>query len=178
MTKELIILNGHPDPRPERFCAALCDAYERGAKAASWMTRRLDVGRLGLGALAGHDRNRAAQEEVETMLAAIRAAGRLVVVFPLWVNEPPEMLQTLFHRLACMPDGARPSQTRVIVTMELPALMLKATKDARREIDPQAVTLPGIVIRDMTVIGCVNSISLAQRKTWLDTVEQYGKCAA
>jgi len=29
-----LLVNGHPDPSPERFCSALCDAYEDGARKA------------------------------------------------------------------------------------------------------------------------------------------------
>ena len=34
--RHILVVNGHPDPAPERFCAALCDAYEEGAVEAGW----------------------------------------------------------------------------------------------------------------------------------------------
>ena len=52
MSRNILVVNGHPDPRPERFCAALCDAYSAGAQAQGCATRRLDVGSLRIPAAA------------------------------------------------------------------------------------------------------------------------------
>ncbi|HWA60997.1 MAG TPA: hypothetical protein VG939_06460 [Caulobacteraceae bacterium] len=43
--RRILIVNGHPDPAPERLCAALASAYGEAARAAGRETRRL--GRAG-----------------------------------------------------------------------------------------------------------------------------------
>ncbi len=49
--RRILVVNGHPDPRPERFCAALCARPIRMAPSpAGWEVRRLDVGKLDLSA--------------------------------------------------------------------------------------------------------------------------------
>jgi len=46
MAKRILVINGHPDPRPERFCAGLADAYATAAVAAGHDVRRIALGKL------------------------------------------------------------------------------------------------------------------------------------
>ena len=46
MARRILVINGHPDPGPERFAAALAGAYIKGASLAGHQIRRLDVGAL------------------------------------------------------------------------------------------------------------------------------------
>src|ERR1700744_979013 len=99
MSHNILVVNGHPDPRPERFCAALCDAYEDGARARGCATRRLDVGALQISALAasgaeGHGRNDPLSE-LEQAFRLLRAADRLAIVYPLWADAPPAELRQM-----------------------------------------------------------------------------------
>jgi putative NADPH-quinone reductase len=180
LVRQLLVLNGHPDPRPERFCAALCDAYERGAREGGWATERRDVGALGLGALSGQRGQQADQRAVDEMLAAIRRADRLIVIFPLWADEPPQMLQALLGRLSYLPDGAGLPEAHVIVTMDLPAFILKpaAAERGRADSTGYAVSLRGLPSRNVTVIGSVNAIGAERRRGWIDTMREYGMRAA
>lgn len=43
MAKKVVIIDGHPDPSPDRFCHALADAYGDGAMAAGADVTRVDV---------------------------------------------------------------------------------------------------------------------------------------
>ena len=46
MARNIVVINGHPDPSGERLCAALAGAYVRGASAVGHQIRRIDVGAL------------------------------------------------------------------------------------------------------------------------------------
>ena len=46
MGKRILILLGHPDPRPERLCRALAEAYHAGAVEAGHEVAVIDVARL------------------------------------------------------------------------------------------------------------------------------------
>src|ERR1700678_1061239 len=81
----VLVVNGHTDPRPERFCAALCDAYEGGARTAGWALRRLSVGSL------------VGKQDRELALAYIGWSTRLMVVCPLWLDQSPAPLRDLFE---------------------------------------------------------------------------------
>ena len=40
----ILVINGHPDPSPERLAAALAKAYAEGAETAGHQVRRIDIG--------------------------------------------------------------------------------------------------------------------------------------
>jgi len=76
----ILVVNGHPDPAPERFCSALCDAYEEGARQAGRTVRRLTIGLL---------------NNVEARNAGLEQIGwatQLMVVYPLWLDQPPALV--------------------------------------------------------------------------------------
>lgn len=46
MRKRIVIIDGHPDSREERFVHALARAYQAGAEAAGHEVKRIRVGEL------------------------------------------------------------------------------------------------------------------------------------
>ncbi|MGZ6009154.1 MAG: NAD(P)H-dependent oxidoreductase, partial [Rhizomicrobium sp.] len=46
MPKRILVINGHPDTRDERFCSGLTKAYVEAAAEAGHEVRRIDVGAL------------------------------------------------------------------------------------------------------------------------------------
>lgn len=46
MANRTLVIDGHPDPAPERFCHALAAAYAEGATATGRAVRRIEVARL------------------------------------------------------------------------------------------------------------------------------------
>jgi len=174
MSRNILVVNGHPDPRPERFCAALCDAYSKGAQARGCATRRLDVGALKIPAAANDDLR--AWDGVEAAYRLLRAADRLAIVYPLWANAPPAGLRQLFvylSRLRARLDAQPSAKTaRLVVTTELPAFLYR---DGR---DQDAISLAGIQAEAPTFIGSVETISSAQRVKWLEEMRSFGTRAA
>ena len=158
--RKILVINGHPDPRPERFCAALCEAYEAGAQSAQYEVRRLDVGAL---ALAEPE----AAASMDAVLDLVRWSNRLVIVFPLWLDGPPEQLRLLFNQIALA--GGRERMARVVVTMEMPAF---AHRNSSR--GAHMTVLSGVKADKPIFIGCVNTISSDQRKHWLKSVHELG----
>jgi putative NADPH-quinone reductase len=173
MSRNILVVNGHPDPRPERFCAALCDAYAAGALARGCATRRLDVGALNLAALsAAHDED-PDWESVEQAFRLVRAADRLAIVYPLWADGPPVELRQMFDYVSRLGAHLAPSaphktaKARVVVTTGLPAFLYrgKLKDDALR----------GVEASEPTFIGSVEAISCAQRMRWLEQMHGYGE---
>jgi hypothetical protein len=39
--RKILLINGHPDPSPERLCSGLTSAYAQGAQAAGHVVRRI-----------------------------------------------------------------------------------------------------------------------------------------
>ena len=167
--ERLLIVNGHPDPRPERFCAALCQACLTGAAAAG---RNADI--LALGALFPADGD-AQSEEATRALALLHQPARLTVIFPLWLDKPPEIVTRFFERVERSRD-APPRRAHVVVTMSLPAFAHRSMLRDRE--GPQhiqhAMSLPGLEMDALNFVGSVDTISQAQREEWLYKLRRLG----
>jgi putative NADPH-quinone reductase len=166
----ILIVNGHPDPRPERFCAALCDAYQSGARSGGRNASRLDVGALAFGADSF-----LCAEELDSALRKIRSASQLMIVFPLWLDQPPAILRSLFGHLAG--DGVTAHEVRTIITMEMPAFAHRALALDGGDTSglAQRLSLPGITCQERVFIGGIDTISSAQRAAWLGKMREQGK---
>ncbi len=177
MSKNILVVNGHPDPRPERFCAALCEAYAAGAQARGCTTRRLDVGALNLAALAAASGGDAAWDDVEQAFRLVRAADRLAIVYPLWADGPPAPLRQMFDyvsRLGAHIDPLTPpaKAARVVVTTGLPAFLYRGK---RRDVAKAPLPLCGVAAGEPLYIGSVDDISAAQRMRWLEQMRGFGQ---
>ncbi len=168
----ILIVNGHPDPRPERFCAALCDAYEEGARSAGRLVKRLDAGSLNLDAHNAADRH-----AIAVAFEKIRWATRFAVIFPLWLDEPPVALRELFSRSrGGTASGQVDRWAKTVITMELPAfahrnlMRVEQTGGLKKH-----MTLAGLRCSDDTFIGGIDTISAQRRANWLQTLRNCGK---
>ncbi len=173
MSRNILVINGHPDPRPERFCAALCDAYAAGAAARGCATRRLDVGALHIPApSASLDNDPAPWDGIEQAFRLMRAADRLAIVYPLRADGPPAELRQMFDyvsRLGAQLDPTRRATkaARVVVTTGLPAFLYRGKL--------KADGLCGVAAGAPTFIGSVESISCGQRMRWLEQMHGFGE---
>jgi len=170
--KTLLVINGHPDPRNERFCAGLSNAYQQGAEDGGWQVRRLNVGACPQEALEALKHG--SGDSAKAMLADIAWADRLAVVYPLWFGQPPQDLHLLFSHLAegrCVPANGR--KAHVIVTMDMPAFAYRRLLQPGAETQPM-LDLPGLIAEDPVLIGCVSSIALEQRERWLAAMRDFG----
>ncbi|MEI9993505.1 MAG: NAD(P)H-dependent oxidoreductase [Rhizomicrobium sp.] len=174
MNRSVLVVNGHPDPRPERFCAALCDAYERGARAAGNATRRLDVGALQLSALVlAEAPGSEPLDAMELAFRLVRAADQLAIFYPLWAGAPPPELHQLFDMVARLnahlhPEPAGDKTANVVVTSGLPALFYRGRPDTRP-------ALRGVAAGEPLLIGSVDTISPRLRTRWLEQMQGRGE---
>ncbi|HTQ15505.1 MAG TPA: NAD(P)H-dependent oxidoreductase [Rhizomicrobium sp.] len=164
----IALINGHPDPRPERFCAALCRSYAEGAVASGHELR--------IFAMENADAEKSRVGEAEPAFAALDWANRIAVVFPLWLDRPPEPLTRLFQdwRAHAATSGrfeACERRARLIVTMAVPAFAHRA----RWRGAGSALSLPGIDHARLTCIGSVEAISSGQRHAWLADIREMGR---
>ncbi|HWA29947.1 MAG TPA: NAD(P)H-dependent oxidoreductase [Rhizomicrobium sp.] len=160
MEKHVLVINGHPEPSPERFCNALSRAFYIGAQSSGWKVHRLE-------AATGCFRSGEMKSTipVDTAAGLMHAADRLAIVYPLWFDAPPAPVQTLleaaakFRQTADLPK--RPRSAQLVVTMELPAFIHRAMLKER---DAQQVTF----------IGSVSALTDAQRQQWLHDIRILG----
>lgn len=178
-TKSVLVLNGHPDPGPERFCAALCAAYAEGARSSGCTAERLDVGAL---ALPGSESGRPSwlQNEAADVLERLWLADRLFIAFPMWLGGPPPALRLILNEFARWRESAaaqlgaaiEKKDVHVVVTASLPGLVYRTSRGA--PVGEWATALSGLRIAQAVLIGSVETISRDDRSRWLDTVRRLG----
>ena len=98
---KILVVNGHPDPSPDRFVAALAAAYAQGARSAGHAVEEVAVGALDLPFLA-NDAEFAtpAPDAIATVQAQVVAASHVVLVYPLWLGTMPAKLKAFLEHLA------------------------------------------------------------------------------
>jgi putative NADPH-quinone reductase len=193
MGKRILIINGHPDARPERFCAALAEAYAQGAATQGRELRRLTVGALEFPLI----RSRAVFEDTDPP-ACIQAAQKdltwaehIVLVHPLWMGSAPAFLkgfveQTFRYGFAMpqpgvgMPHGLLGGRSaRIVVTMGMPAAAYAALFGGFgvKAMERSILALAGIRPIRHTYVGQVES-DANSRHRWLEKLRQMGSRAA
>jgi putative NADPH-quinone reductase len=137
--RNILVLNGHPDPQARGLCPALCDAYAQGAQEGGHTLRRLDVARLDFGFL--HSQAEFEKGSAPAAIAAAQAdllwANHLVLVYPMWLGDMPAIMKAFFEQ-TLRPGFAftnRPSgfpirhltgrSARIIVTMGMPTTVYR-----------------------------------------------------
>ncbi|PPD43070.1 MAG: dehydrogenase [Methylocystis sp.] len=191
MPSKIVVIQGHPDCAPERFCRALADAYARGAASAGHEVRRIDVASLDFPLLRTQtDFERgivppAIAEAQET----IRWADHLTFVYPLWLGDAPALLKgfieqtfrpgfALRYREGRLPYGLlKGKSARLIVTMGMPALVYRFYFFAHglRNLERNVLSYAGVSpVRD-TLIGSIKSMDRATCEGWLATAESLGR---
>jgi len=182
--RRIVVVNGHPDPRPERYCGAICDAYMDGVKTQDVKARYLAVGEVAPGP-SGFLPNRGyggVSDKVASAIDDLRWANWLVIVFPLWLNGPPPSLQAMFHaygeqlKRIGMPQGTmtRPKDGHIIVTMSMPSILFGIGR-SRSSGNPLSLCLKGVEPRRTTFIGGVEGLSDKARTQWLSDVRSVGR---
>jgi putative NADPH-quinone reductase len=135
MAKRILVINGHPDIRPERYCSALVNAYAESAGKAGHEIRRIDVGALSFPLLVRFEDFQSPPDNPDICKAQadIQWAEHLVFIHPLWLGAAPAMLKGFLERVACggfgfdsgtagnPKRGLTGKSARLIVTMAMPA---------------------------------------------------------
>jgi putative NADPH-quinone reductase len=183
MEKRMLVINGHPDPRPERFCAALSEAFAAGTRVNGWETRRLSIGNVPPSCSAPRKGDDEFSPSVIDAIDGIRWASRLAIIFPLWFDRPPEILRSLFERLSCKETavgGYVERLAHIVVTMEMPAFMYRSpSHNDKNPFDKEPLlSLPGVCPVDPILIGSIDTITGEQRRNWLRDVRLYGERSA
>jgi putative NADPH-quinone reductase len=138
-SKNILIINGNPDPSPQRLSRAIADAYREGAINGGHHPRQIDVGALSLPILrtAAEFAGRSNEKAIIQAQAAFIEADHVVFIYPLWLGGPPALLKAFMEMLGCgqfllhekkgsFPQGGLKGRSaRVIVTMGMPPLLYR-----------------------------------------------------
>jgi putative NADPH-quinone reductase len=144
-SKNILIVDGHPDSSPERLSSALAKAYRNGAEAAGHSVRQIDVGAMQFSPLrnATEFASRPTDDVIIEAQEEFLKANHIVFIFPLWLGGPPALLKAFLEQVARgqfllrerkrgFPQGGLKGRSAsVIVTMGMPPLLYRVIFGAR-----------------------------------------------
>ncbi|MEW6390629.1 MAG: NAD(P)H-dependent oxidoreductase [Pseudomonadota bacterium] len=188
MAKRILIVNGHPDPSADHFCAALCEAYVGGATASGHAVRRLDLDTVNAPILT--DASAFAEppaKDVQAVQAAMVEAEHLVIVFPLWLGGVPARLKALLEQVyrggfgfQVGPRGwnrkLKGRSARLVVTMGMPGPFFRVVFGGHgvKALARGVLWLSGYRPIRTSIIGGIEMIGAKGRADWLARMRALG----
>jgi putative NADPH-quinone reductase len=191
MSKRILIIDGHPDPRTGRYVHALAKAYAVGADVGGHEIRTLLVGDMDFPVLARNEdfRDERPPRPIGTAQEAIAWADHLVILYPLWLGSMPAKLKAFFEQVL-RPGFAfaeargkglpkkllKGKSARIVVTMGMPALFYRFVYRAHslKSLEHNILAFCGIRPVRATLVGMVEGMSSARRMAWLAKMERLG----
>jgi putative NADPH-quinone reductase len=184
----ILVINGHPDPSPERLCAALARRYVEAAIEAGHEVRQVTLGQMDVPMLTTMAEFEAPPgEAIRAIQSDLLWSSHLLLVFPLWLGTAPAKLKALLEQLMRQsfgfetgPQGMTPRlkgrTARVVVTMGMPALIFRLYFGAHGVLglEKGILGLAGLGPIRRLLLGGVASASPAQRLNWLDRMARLG----
>lgn len=192
MPRRIVIIQGHPDKSPERFCRALADAYRRGAQSAAHEVRTIDVASLKFELLRSQTEWQSSVPSADILMAQdeIRWAEHLVFIYPLWLGGMPALLKGFLEQVArpgfAVGGEAAGTQwrqllkgrsARVVVTMGMPAFVYRWYFGAHslKSLERNILKFVGIKPIRESLIGMVAAEVGGAREKWLSKLEALGR---
>ena len=190
----ILIIDGHPDPRPQRFLHGLARAYREGAEAAGHEVKTIAVGAMDIPLLrtAEDFQNGKPSASIEEAQQKIIWADHLLILFPLWLGAMPAVLKAFFEQtlrpgfaFAEAKKGRLPIKllrgktSRIVVTMGMPGFFYRFYLRAHslKSLEKNVLAFCGIKPVGSSVIGMIEGMSAKQRANWLARMAALGRKA-
>lgn len=192
-SRRVFVLDGHPDPAPERFVHRLAEGYEQGAHAGGHQVMRLRLADLDVPLVRGKDDYHGdPPEQLRACLDAIEWAQHVAILHPLWLGTMPAALKALFEQLV-RPGFAfstprlgawpvkfwRGKTARIVITMGMPRPAAWWLLGLGGASGPQRAILRSSGFRGVrtTLIGGAEGLSSEARSAWVARVAELGRAA-
>jgi putative NADPH-quinone reductase len=189
--KRIFLLNGHPDAAPERFCAALADAYAAGALRSGHEVRRLDLGAMDFPLIRSAEQSNKGDvaPDARRVQDALEWANHIVLVYPLWLDDQPAYLRALFEQVFrygfvhvdfdANNKRLKSKTAHTVVTMGVSRreYLFDSRAYGLKMLETGLWKYAGIKPVRRTLIGSIHSIDEAARKAWLTRLTDDGAAA-
>ena len=178
----IAVIDGHPDPAPERLCHALAESYAEGAVASGHEVQRVAVAAMDLPLLRSEAEfhGDTVPEAAREAQKAIEWAEHLVLIYPLWLGTMPAALKALLEQtlrpnfamdyIGKWPAGRLKGRSaRVVVTMGMPALAYRWWFGAHslKSLERNVLKFVGIKPVRETLFGMVGEANEGTGAGWL-----------
>jgi putative NADPH-quinone reductase len=184
MLKKILLIDGHPDPSPQRFDHALTEEYRRAAVAAGHEVRVTQLGTLQFPWLrTSQDFHSGKPPAVIVQQQQFLSwAEHVVIVYPLWLGSMPALLKAYLEQLLrpgfafeAAKANSSPKKllqgrsVRIFVTMGMPSLFYTLVYRAHslKSLERNILGAAGFKPIRATVIGHIEGVSAKQRKAIL-----------
>jgi putative NADPH-quinone reductase len=191
MARNIVVIDGHPDPSSERYCHALARAYVEGARSSGNAASLITLAECEVGFLRSQAEWREAEPgpDIRKAQEAIGAADHLVIIYPLWLGAMPALVKAFFEQafrpgfavkrgeMSLNPGMLTGKSARVVVTMGMPALVYRwfFLAHSLKSLERNILKFAGLGPIRATLIGGVETIGDAGRKAWLEKLRQFGR---
>lgn len=192
MSRHILVLQGHPDPRPIHLCHALADAYAGAARAARHKVRAIAIASLDFPMLRTQQDWATGQPlpVIRDAQRSIAWADHLVFVFPLWLGTMPALVKAFLEQtfrpgfaVSDAQDGAvwekllTGRSARIVVTMGMPALVYRWYFRAHgvRSLERNILAFSGIGPIRESLIGGVGDKDATARGRWIARMQEFGR---
>lgn len=191
MKRNIVIIDGHPDPDNGRLCHALVDAYAQGVIQAGHDLKIIRVAELEIPIL----RTKKDFEEgepspsIKRVQDATRGADHLLLVYPLWLGTMPALLKALLEQVfrpqftvgASEPNvtghrNRKGMSARIVITMGMPVFFYRWYFRAHslKNLERNILKFCGIKPVKQTLFGMVESVKDSKRRRWLKVMYDLG----
>lgn len=190
--ERILILQGHPDPRPERYCRALAAAYAEGARGAGHEVREFDIGAHDYQPLRGREAWEAngMPEALVPLHEDLQWCDHLLFVYPMWLGDLPA------HTKAALEWVLRPGSTapgpnhgptdprplagrsaHVVVSMGMPGFFYRWFYGAHslKSLERNVLRFIGFSPVRHSLVGLAESQSRRVRERWLQKMRVAGE---
>jgi putative NADPH-quinone reductase len=192
-SRKILLIQGHPDHRGDRFGHALEQAYSEGAAAGGHNVRVVRVADIEFPLLRSQDewQNGELPQSLKDAQEAIAWAQHIVIFFPLWLGTMPALLKGFFEQVFrpgfaisktsgadMWKKGLTGKSARVVVTMGMPALVYRwfFRAHALKGLERNILRFCGIAPVEESVIGSVEG-GAAHHAKWLERMRALGQKA-
>jgi putative NADPH-quinone reductase len=192
-SKHIVIIDGHPDPSPDRYLHALATAYAEGARAAGHNVTLIEVAKLTFPLLQTADEfeKGSVPDTIRQAQKQLQAADHIVILYPLWLGSMPALLKgfieqvlrpgfAFVYAVKGLPKKLLAGKSaHVIVTMGMPGFFYRWYYRAHslKSLERNILNFVGIKPVRNTVIGMIGDKNTAKRKSWLKKMTELGKAA-
>jgi putative NADPH-quinone reductase len=191
MGRRILIIDGHPDARAERFIHALAQAYREGAEQAGHEVRQVRISELNFPLLRRSEdfENGMPPPVIRRCQESVAWSEHVLILFPLWLGSMPAALKAFFEQtfrpgfaFAAARGKGMPKKlltgksAHIIVTMGMPALFYRwyfrahSLKSLARNI----LGFCGFGPIRQSLIGAVATSDSMARTQWLGKMRSLG----
>jgi putative NADPH-quinone reductase len=193
MNKRIVLIQGHPDSDPNRFCRGLAASYLAGAQASGHEVKSIEIADLDFALLRTQDdyEHKPAPPAIKAAQEILFWAEHWVVIYPLWAGDLPALTKGFFEQIL-RPDFAfrykekgfpdkllKGRSCRIIVTMGMPAIIYRLyyLSHGLQNFKRNILGLAGINPIRSTLHGRIDQLSALARTQILETTELLGRDA-